>query len=194
MHRPCVWIFVLLFLVLLPGCGEEGPSIDEVLVFDDADVEVVEFLYVTPREEMGKRIWREMDLLITGREDIDYILSTLRALEPISYNHAPDNLCDTRAYFVFHLEQGGFYTVGYMPELSDVRGAASLDTDRVRINVARKLDFLDELAQLEGYVDLYRPRYDQELNALVTIPRHGYSEPGDAPMGYDPYVRGGAYD
>ena len=176
----------ILALLLVPACGREaetGPSIDEVLPFDDAEVEVVEFWY-NRFVQVGNGTQRKSHLLITGQEDIDYILSTLRALEPIGYNTDRGVVSGggTEAVFTFHMRDARLYTVYYNPGVTSVANAASLESDVARILVPYDEDFLYGLALLD-YQNLWRPGGGRD-----PVPDLGYSDPGDAPMEWYPYL------
>ena len=176
----------VLALLLVPACSREaqtGPSIDEVLPFDDADVEVVEFRYSGALRD-GSDTWKRSHLLITGQEDIDYILSTLRALEPLGYydRRGVTSGGGRTALFVFHLRDSRLYTVYYQTVVSSVANGASLESDVARILVPFDEDFLYELMLLD-YLNLWRPGEGHD-----PPPDLGYSDPGDAPMEWYPYL------
>ena len=175
MHRACVWIFVLLFLALLPGCGEEGPRIDEVLVFDDADVESIGLRFYCPPGYY---------MHITDEEDVQRLLAWMRAFEPISYNYDGVSKNGFGAFFIFHLTDGRLYTVGYDPTTTREDSACSFQNDVARINVPMDLTFLMNL------MDEIAGKYENHPEWRELVPVYGYSNPGDPLMRVDPYLNG----
>lgn len=173
MRIKVVCILLLLCLVSFSACRHnEGPNIDELLPFKDAEVVSIEYLY------------RTAFLHITKEEHIESILNWMRALEPISYNYEGIVRNGYGANFVFHMTDGRLYHVCYSPISTSLRDACSFENDVVRINVPFDEMFLKELA---GLVSEYENHF---VPNEILLPMFGYSDPGDPPMREYPYFVG----